>query len=333
MKKIAIIHTVKSVLDFFGDQLQASCSEDLEITNILDTFLSENPDELGFVSAVCKRKLFNDMLSALDNKPDVIVVSCSAMTETVRQLRPFFDIPLVAIDENMVMKAVESGKKIRILATALSSAITTKVTIEEEAREKQKDDIEIFATDNVQAFEALQKGDIAFHDELLKKQAQEIKGYDVIVLAQASMAHMRKAIEDITGIPVLTSPDLCIEEVKALLAKMPIVKDYHNALDHIALNTPNILWLTEFFTDVFDMNVREKMQNSRGEISQLWLNESFQFIYNADSHNPLGHIAIEVNNVQEVLRRALRYEGVEIVEGKDNWLRIPGGVCLEILDE
>ena len=218
MKKVVLIHTVKSVCDNFEGWLRAAYGKELYVSNIYDSFLADEPDEIGYVSTACKRKLFCDIMSALENQPDIIAVTCSAMTETVRQLRPFIDRPLIAIDENMISEAVRKGSKIRVLATAISSAATTKATLLQEA-EKEKRDILVAATDNPRAFEALQAGDQELHDELVKKQAEDIQGYDLIILAQASMAHLKKDIEEIAGLPVMTSPDLCIQEICELLEK------------------------------------------------------------------------------------------------------------------
>ena len=55
------------------------------------------------------------------------------------------------------------------------------------------------------------------HDALLLEMAKEISGYDCVVLAQASMAHLDKKIEEICKIPVLSSPGLCLEQVKETL--------------------------------------------------------------------------------------------------------------------
>ena len=218
MKKVVLIHTVKSVCDNFENWLKEAYKKEIYVSNIYDSFLADDPDEIGYVSAACKRKLFRDVMSALENKPDVIAVTCSAMTETVRQLRPFVEIPLIAIDENMISEAVSQASKIRVLATAISSAATTKATLLEEAGKTEKN-ILVAATDNPMAFEALQAGNKALHDELVKKQAEEIEGYDVVVLAQASMAHLKGDIQKITGLPVMTSPDLCIKEICGILDK------------------------------------------------------------------------------------------------------------------
>jgi hypothetical protein len=57
------------------------------------------------------------------------------------------------------------------------------------------------------------------HDDLIKKMVQEVSGYDCIVLAQASMAHLESDISKICGCPVLSSPKLCMEQVKKIIDK------------------------------------------------------------------------------------------------------------------
>ena len=51
--------------------------------------------------------------------------------------------------------------------------------------------------------------------------AGELKDRDVIVLAQASMAHMEQPVSAHTGLPVLSSPRRCVEQVRRLLEQMP----------------------------------------------------------------------------------------------------------------
>lgn len=333
MKKITLIHTVKSVLESFEEALTKECKEKLSVSNIYDSFLADDPDELGYVSTACKRKLYRDVISALENKPDIIAVTCSAMTETVKQIRPFVDVPLIAIDENMIAEAVKNYTRIRVLATAVSSAVTTKETLLTEA-EKLGRHIEVTATDNMDAFNALQGGDKEHHDMLVKEQAKGVKDFEVIVLAQASMAHLEKDIAQITGLRVLTSPSLCISEINRVLDGMPPVKTAANAIEHVAVYVENIEWYVNFFETVFGMKVRETDEED-GVVRQVWMNQGIQLIQKdgkADE-GALGHIAVSVSNLDKVLEKAHAYTGVKEMPQGRNWLEIPGGICLEVLDE
>ena len=80
------------------------------------------------------------------------------------------------------------------------------------------DTTEIYSTNLVaQAMKAL---DMERHDALLMEMAEEIRGYDCVVLAQASMAHLDQRIEAVCNIPVLSSPQLCLEQIKETLESM-----------------------------------------------------------------------------------------------------------------
>src|SRR5262249_62224225 len=64
------------------------------------------------------------------------------------------------------------------------------------------------------AFDALIAGDRARHDELITENARDLASRsDVIVLAQASMWRMAQPLAEQTGVPVLTSPRLGVQQV------------------------------------------------------------------------------------------------------------------------
>ena len=71
-----------------------------------------------------------------------------------------------------------------------------------------------------EAFKALKAMDMELHDRILKEKAGTLPVYDCIVLAQASMAHLEEEIGAVTGCPVLTSPRLCVEEIKNKLEEI-----------------------------------------------------------------------------------------------------------------
>ena len=86
-----------------------------------------------------------------------------------------------------------------------------------EKAEKLGKKIQIDFRANAEAFKAMKAVEMDKHDALLLEMAKEISGYDCVVLAQASMAHLDKKIEEICKIPVLSSPGLCLEQVKETL--------------------------------------------------------------------------------------------------------------------
>lgn len=216
MKKIALIHTVKPVAVSFGDALRRYVNEDVKIYNLWDDFLASDPNEVGEFTIDNRNRLFFDIKSAELTGADMIVVTCSTLTPAVNMIRPFVKIPLIAIDDAMGRKAVTYGEKILILATAGSTKepLTSKLLTEAEKIGKK---VRIDFRDNAEAYAAMKEVQMDRHDALLLEMAKEISGYDCVVLAQASMAHLDKKIEEICKIPVLSSPTLCLEQVKETL--------------------------------------------------------------------------------------------------------------------
>lgn len=224
MKKIALIHTVKSVLNSFEDQLRrAMPDEDLKIHNLLDDFLATDPspEEKAYFTIENKKRLYNDLSSAELTGADVIVVTCSTLTPAVMEIKPFIKVPVIAIDEAMAKAAVASGNRIKVLATAESTLKPSQLCLEAQA-EKLGRRIFLDLEAVEPAYRAMRGGDMQLHDRLVKQAAAEIQGFDTIVLAQASMAHLEKEIHAICGCPVYSSIDLCIASVRAVLKNKEI---------------------------------------------------------------------------------------------------------------
>lgn len=216
MKSIALIHTVQSVATAFGNTLQEYLDEEVKVHNLWDDFLANNPNEVGEFTIENRNRLFNDIKTAELTGADVIAVTCSTLTPIVKMIRPFVKVPLIAIDDAMAKKAVTFGSNIMILATAESTLQPTQDKLEEEAG-LLGIQLNIQSMAVMEAFKALKDVDMERHDTILKETAKLLAGYDCIVLAQASMAHLEDKISRITGCTVLSSPKLCMQQIQETL--------------------------------------------------------------------------------------------------------------------
>lgn len=216
MKSIILIHTVQSLAVSFSKQLQNFLQEEVKIHNIWDDFLATNPNEIGEFSIENRNRLFHIIKAAELTHADIIVSTCSTLTPAIKLIRPFIKIPIIAIDDAITKKAAKDGNKILVLATAESAANATQEKIQEDASFINKN-IYLEAITLTEAFQCLKNMDMKKHDEIIKNYATSIKGFDCIVLAQASMAHLEKDIADITNCSVLSSPMLCMQEIKNVL--------------------------------------------------------------------------------------------------------------------
>ena len=216
MKSIALIHTVKTVANSFEQKLKDYVGEPVKIHNLWDDFLANNPNEIGEFTIENRCRLYNDIKSAEMTGADMIVVTCSTLTPVVNMIRPFVRVSLIAIDDAMGRKAVTCGERILVLATAGSTEGPMREKLNAEAAKLGKS-IQIDFQANAEAFQAMKAVQMERHDAILLDMAKNISGYDCVVLAQASMAHLDQKIEAICKIPVLSSPGLCMEQVKETL--------------------------------------------------------------------------------------------------------------------
>lgn len=216
MKRVACIHTVYSVISDFTGQLRAALGDDVKIHTLYDDFLATDPADTGKFSAINHQRLRLGMQAQALTGADMIVVSCSTLSPSVRLLRPEFNVPVVAIDDAMVREAVQKGSRIGLLATANSTVKPSHSALLAAAQAAGKDvDIQIICDED--AIRALKAGDKDTHDRMVLEMAGRFDDRDVIVLAQASMAHMEKPVAEATGVVTLSSPGRCIAQIQSIL--------------------------------------------------------------------------------------------------------------------
>lgn len=216
MKSIVLLHTLRSVLDTFEPLLREVLDYDVKIHNVLDEFLVTDVTEKGMFTPDNHRRLLNDLVNAQLTGADVIVVTCSSLTPFIARARAFFSVPIVAIDDAMTSNAVRLGRRIAVLATAFTTIGPTVDKIQADAM-NIGEEIEITTQLCPEAIAALKRGDVTTHDDLVLDMVKKVNAAEVIVLAQASMAHLQEQAERIAGVPVLASPRLCCELVRDLL--------------------------------------------------------------------------------------------------------------------
>ncbi|MDY4610778.1 MAG: aspartate/glutamate racemase family protein [Sphaerochaetaceae bacterium] len=217
MKSVVLLHTIKNVLNSFEPLLNEVLGYEIKVHNILDEFLVTDATARGEFSTTNRQRLMNDLVNAQLTGADLIVVTCSSLTPFVVQARPFFSTRIIAIDDAMTAKAVRLGSRIAVLATAPTTVAPTMCKLEADAATAGVA-VELTPQLCPEAIAALKRGDRETHDRLVLDMVRQAKSSDVIVLAQASMAHLQEEAEKLAGVPVLASPRLCCESVKELLA-------------------------------------------------------------------------------------------------------------------
>lgn len=219
MKRIACIHTVYSVIESFTQQLREGIPGDFLIHSLYDDFLATDPAQTGKFSSINHQRLRLDMQAQALTGADVIVVSCSTLSPSVRLLRREFNVPVVAVDDAMVEEAVRVSTRVGLLATA-NSTVEPSASALRAAAAAQGKEISLQILCNEDAIRALKAGDRDRHDALVLELADQLKDCGVVVLAQASMAHMEAAVAERTGVPALSSPRRCVEQIRSIIEGM-----------------------------------------------------------------------------------------------------------------
>jgi Asp/Glu/hydantoin racemase len=219
MKRIVLVHTVKSVYDSFEMELRMILKTEVKVNNILDDFLATDPADTGFFSPANTMRLMHDLLNAQMSGADLIIVTCSTLTPQVVKLRQFFSIPIMAIDDAMCQKAVEKSSRLAVLATAQSTVNPTLEKLETEGQLQNKE-IRLTSFCCPEAIAELKKGNREKHDTLVLEMAKKVSSADGIILAQASMAHLQSQVQELTGLQTYSSPLLCMHAVAAMLEEL-----------------------------------------------------------------------------------------------------------------
>jgi uncharacterized protein YbjT (DUF2867 family) len=120
-------------------------------------------------------------------------------------------MPVLKPNEAMIERAVAEGRRIGLLSTFPP-------TLASMPREFPAS-VEIVPKLAEGALAALDRGDRATHDRLVREASKDLRGCDVIALAQFSMAPAAAQVTEATGRPVLTTPDSAVMKLKNVLLR------------------------------------------------------------------------------------------------------------------
>jgi len=210
IQKVGFIHTGVAIADIFKPMIAERLSG-IATFHIVDDSLMQDFRIAGELIPVIVRRFCKQVELAEEAGADLIIVTCSSIAPAVDIARKMTVVPVMKVDEPMAEKAVSMSDQISVMATAKTTMGPSVKLIEDKAAEVGKQ-IEINTSLSSEAFDCFLRGDMDKHDQILRDAASDLKGkVGVVVLAQASMGHLAGAIQEIVGVPVLTSPPLAMD--------------------------------------------------------------------------------------------------------------------------
>ena len=216
-RKIGLIHTVAPAVPLFNE-LSAEMLPDVEVINLLDEGLIKDLFARGQYTEGMAKRLGMLASFAVESGAEVVMLTCSSMAPLVDKARKMVKVPFLKVDEAMADEAVELGTCIGVIATAHTTLEPTSELIKSRAALKKKA-VGVEALLCSGAFEAINRGDLTTHDEIVKPRLIELMHrVDVVVLAQASISRVIAQLSDSERkVPILSSPRLGMQRLKDTL--------------------------------------------------------------------------------------------------------------------
>jgi Asp/Glu/hydantoin racemase len=218
-KTLGLVHTSATLVPVFAHL----CKEKLpgvDVFNIADDSLIKDVIKRGELSPLTARRLVQHVASAAEAGANYIMVTCSSVGRAVETAAGLTSVPVLRVDQPMADKAVQTGRRIGVVATLSTTLEPTADLIQRRATRAEKP-IELTSRLCEGAFDALMSGDAARHDAMVEAALKDLlKRVDVIVLAQASMARVVDGLSaQDKRIPILASPPLSVDFLATVLLK------------------------------------------------------------------------------------------------------------------
>ena len=216
---ITMIHTVFPVVDNFKAIFEKKLgNQPATIYNIVDDSILPRILNNGSISPEIVSTVYQHISSAEKMGSDLILVTCSSISEVVDMVSPLISVPVIKVDDVMTDEAIKIADTLGVVATIETTLNPTINQLRKKMAIAEKE-IKIVPLLCSDAYKALiNENNPEKHDLLLYKAIEEIiEDVDAIVLAQASMARLLPKLKKLTNKPILTSTESGIERAINIL--------------------------------------------------------------------------------------------------------------------
>ena len=164
-KTLGLVHTSATLVPVFA-QLCKEKLPDVEVFNLVDDSLIKDVIRRGELVPLTARRLVQHVASAAEAGADCIMVTCSSVGRAVETAAGLMPIPVLRVDQPMADKAVQTGRRVGVIATLPTTLEPTADLIQRRAQKAGKQ-IELTSRLCEGAFDALMGGDAAKHDAMV----------------------------------------------------------------------------------------------------------------------------------------------------------------------
>jgi hypothetical protein len=207
--RIALVHALKhSIVPI--EAAFATHWPEARLMNLLDDSLSADVAGDGGITAAMTERFLKLGRYAKGAGADAILFTCSAFGVCIEAVaREQAPMPVLKPNEGMIEQAIGKGRRIGLLSTFAPTLLSMPPEF--------PGSVEIVPKLAEGALAALDRGDRAEHDRLVAEAAKDLRGCDLIALAQYSMAPAAALVAEASGRPVVTTPDSAVLKLKQAL--------------------------------------------------------------------------------------------------------------------
>ena len=213
--RIALIHAMKHSIAPTEDAFRRLWP-DVRLMNLLDDSLSVDRAREGSLSPAMTQRFLALARYAVGAGAEGILFTCSAFGPCIEACR--YELAPLAVskpNEAMIEEAVaRAGPSARIGLLATFAPMLASMPAEFAAVAPALTVVPCLAAE---ALPALDRGDAVAHDRAAAAAATALRGCDLIVLGQFSLARAAPLVAEATGTTVLTTPDSAVRKLKTLL--------------------------------------------------------------------------------------------------------------------
>jgi hypothetical protein len=207
--RIALVHALKhSIVPI--EAAFASHWPEASLMNLLDDSLSADVARDGRITDDMTERFLRLGRYAAGAGADAILFTCSAFGSCIEAVaREQAPMPVLKPNEAMIEQAVGKGRRIGLLSTFPPTLLSMPPEF--------PGSVEIVPKLAAGALAALDRGDRAEHDRLVGEASKDLRDCDLIALAQYSMAPAAALVAELSGRPVVTTPDSAVLKLKQVL--------------------------------------------------------------------------------------------------------------------
>ena len=214
--RVALVSSTRAVFA----SMEAAFREvfpEAQILHLLDETLIEDFRREAGLSPHSRRKALQMTLTAQEAGVDGILVTCSTLSPSVDDFRPFLKIPIVKIDEPVIEEVVQNADTVGLLATAETVLKSVEPLVLKKAREVgRKISVRPFIKGDV--WPLLQKDPAAFYRAVAGAATAAAKECQAVILTQVSIAPGREFVEEKLRPRIYTSPAYAVQAIRKILS-------------------------------------------------------------------------------------------------------------------